>query len=118
MAREQVRKGNVDFFEAVATASHARDAGTEFQQSVQRSAVQFSVSLPSALADVGQGFSKLAEQYLDVVGRIGFEDQFGRFLPKFEVPDFRCFADPFARQLRLEQSLERLRVAPSPFHAT
>ena len=102
----QVRKRNADFLEAVAAASHARDAGWEIQQSVQRSAAQFSASLQSALADVGQDFSRVTEQYLSVVGRIGLEHQFGQFLPKFELPDFPSILEPLLSQLRLEESLD------------
>lgn len=106
MAREQVRKRNIDFLEALATASHARDAGPAFQQSAQRSAVRFPVSLHSALADIGQAFSRTAEQYLGVVRRIGFDHQFGRSLPKFELPAFPNVLEPLVSQLRLEESLD------------
>ena len=85
MAHEHVRKLNAGFIEAAAAAARARDAvkpmtdvGKVFQQAVQRSAAQPSAALQAAMADVGQGLSKIAEQYLGVVRRIGFEDQFGR----------------------------------------
>ena len=112
MAQEYARKLNAGFVDAVAAASNIRDAvkpmtdaGKVFHQAVQRSAAQ-PFAAQAAMADVGQGFSKIAEQYLRVVRRIGFDHQFGRLLPKLELPDFRHITEPLARQLRMEQALD------------
>lgn len=92
-----------------AAASGVRDAvkpWPEFGQTIQQAFQLPSSVVPAAMAEVGRSLSNTAEQYLGVLGRIGFEGQFGIRLPKLEFPVLDVISAGLQRQARMAEALD------------